>query len=97
MPRSSSRPSGTQVAPARLLPDERDGVDVAPVVALLAVGRAPVTEEPRRIRIGAMPEVLDAADAGGGEARGGVDDARKNRSLALSSALKRARNSGPTS
>src|SRR5260370_2318307 len=54
------------------LPYERDGVDVAPVVALLAVGRAAVAEEPRRIRVGAVPEVLDPAHAGGGEARGDI-------------------------
>src|SRR5260221_411042 len=48
------------------LPYERDGVDVAPVVALLAVGRAPVAEEPRPIRVGAVPEVLDPPHAGGG-------------------------------
>src|SRR5258706_16356711 len=54
-------------SPARLLPGQRDGVDVAPVVALLAVGRAAVTEEPPRIRIGAMVEILDAVDAGSSE------------------------------
>src|SRR6476659_3794851 len=68
MPRSSSRPSSTQVGPARLaLPGQRDRVNVPPVVALLAVGRAPVTEEPRRIRIGAVAEILDGADAGSSE------------------------------
>src|SRR6516165_5906352 len=54
------------------LPCERDGVDVPPVVGLVAVGGAAVAEEPCRIGIGAVPEVLDPADAGRGEAGGDV-------------------------
>src|SRR5689334_18501052 len=54
------------------LTDERDGVDVAPVVALVAMGGAAVAEEPGRVGIGAVPEVLDSAHAGGGEARGDI-------------------------
>src|SRR5262249_54571470 len=56
----------------RALPRERDGVDVAPVVGLVAVGGAAVAEEPCRIGIGAVPEVLDPVDAGRGEAGGGI-------------------------
>src|SRR5262249_56680506 len=51
---------------------ERDGVDVAPVVGLVAVGAAAVAEEPRGIGIGAVAEVLDLAHAGGGEAGGDI-------------------------
>src|SRR5262249_60841045 len=51
---------------------ERDGVDVAPVVGLVAVGAAAVAEEPPCIRIGAVAEILDPADAGGGEAGGDI-------------------------
>src|SRR5215813_11720016 len=43
-----------------------------PVVGLGAMGGAAVAEEPRRIGIGAVPEVLDPADAGGGEAGGDI-------------------------
>src|SRR5262249_25647214 len=51
---------------------ERDGVDVAPVVGLVAVGAAAIAEEPRCIGIGAVAEVLDPAHAGGGEAGGDI-------------------------
>src|SRR5262249_25114712 len=51
---------------------ERDGVDMPPVVGLGAMGGAAVAEEPRRIGIGAVPEVLDPADAGRGEAGGDI-------------------------
>src|SRR5262249_57108037 len=51
---------------------ERDGVDVAPVVGLVAVGAAAVAEEPGCIGIGAVAEVLDPAHAGRGEAGGDI-------------------------
>src|SRR5262249_58729763 len=51
---------------------ERDGVDVAPVVGLVAVDAAAIAEEPRCIGISAVAEVLDPADAGGGEAVGDI-------------------------
>ena len=43
---------------------QRYGIDVTPVVALLAVGRPAVAEEARGIAIGAMAEILHARDAG---------------------------------
>src|SRR5258705_8821701 len=52
----------------RRLPCERDGVDVPPVVALVEVGSAAIAEEPCGVCIGAVAEILDGADAGGGEA-----------------------------
>src|SRR5262249_57713060 len=64
---SGSAPSLTHCTD-RLL-GQRDGIDVAPVVALTAVGRAPIAEEPLRIRVRAMAKVLDAEDAGSAQAR----------------------------
>src|SRR3981189_2613978 len=53
-----------------LLICERYGIDVTPVVALLAVGRPAVAEEARGIAISAMAEILHARDAGAREPRG---------------------------
>jgi hypothetical protein len=44
--------------------DQRDRVDVPAVIGFGAVGRAAIAEKPRRIGVGAKPEVLDRADAG---------------------------------
>src|SRR6476620_8598485 len=51
---------------------KRYGIDVTPVVALLAVGRPAVAEEARGIAIGAMAEILHAGHAGARESRGDV-------------------------
>ena len=51
---------------------KRYGIDVTPVVALLAVGRPAVAEEARGIAISAMAEILHARDAGARESRGDV-------------------------
>src|SRR5882757_6306871 len=48
---------------------ERDRVDVASVIGLAPMGRAPVAEEALRIRIGAAGHILDGSDAGAGQAR----------------------------
>src|ERR1700716_162349 len=55
-----------------LLICERYGMDVTPVVALLAVGRPAVAEEARGIAISAMAEILHARDVGAREPRGDV-------------------------
>src|SRR5690348_5161421 len=59
------RPSSEQ--PMRLASGEGDGVDVAAVVRLAAMGGAAKAEKSRRLRIGARPEILDAGDVGAGE------------------------------
>src|SRR5262245_38130737 len=51
---------------------ERYGIDVTPVVRLASVGRPAVAEKPRCIGIGALPDILHAGDAGGGQAGGDV-------------------------
>src|SRR5436190_1415956 len=38
---------------------ERDGADMAPVIGLTAVARSPIAEEPLRIRVRAMAQILD--------------------------------------
>src|SRR5581483_11344854 len=64
---------GTTKAKERLsFRNERDRAHVASVIGLAAMRRAPVAEERLRLGIGAAPQILDAADAGAGEAVGGV-------------------------
>src|SRR3954468_24306979 len=41
---------------------QRDRVDVAAIIRLAAMSGAAVTEEARRVRVGAEPQVLDAFD-----------------------------------
>src|ERR1700716_758514 len=48
---------------------ERNRVDVASVIRLAPMGRAPVAEEALRVRIGAAGQILDGCDAGAGQAR----------------------------
>src|SRR5258706_1373253 len=67
--RRSAREQGVSTRSADRLRGERDGIDVAPVVALTVVGRAPIAEEPSRIGVGTMAEILDAQDAGSAQAR----------------------------
>ena len=59
-PRVESAPGRpkARTAPAALI-CERYGTDVAPVVALAAMGRAAVAEEAGRVGVGAVTEVLD--------------------------------------
>src|SRR5512144_1880106 len=48
---------------------QRYGIDVTPVVTLLAMGRPAVAEEPRGIAIGAVADVFHARDTGARESR----------------------------
>src|SRR5688572_29818919 len=63
-------PAKTRMGPG--LACERDGVDVAPVVGLGAVGRAAVRVELRRVGVGAQADVLDLRNARARKARGDV-------------------------
>src|SRR6187399_1729297 len=56
----------------RRLSRQRDGVDVPPVVRLLAMDAAAVAEEGRAVLVGAAADILDLSDAGAGQSRGNV-------------------------
>ena len=52
------------IMPANVFSGEGYRIDVATVIGLTAMGRAAEAEEALRIRIGALAQVLDRADAG---------------------------------
>src|SRR5258708_36577320 len=104
--RRSAREQGVSTRSADRLRGERDGIDVAPVVALTVVGRAPIAEEPSRIGVGTMARPLVRRMAAGlartvdkaGRSNGaaaGLADGREKRLLHPASRGKRVPDSGP--
>src|SRR5262249_48857445 len=56
----------------RLVPRQGDGIDVAPVVRLGAMGGAAIAEKPGRIGIGAQTQILDLVDTSKLEPHGDI-------------------------